>query len=69
MACEFCRMSPHHPRCPEASELKIVHYCSECKEPIHEGDTFYPIGERKYCRDCVHDCRSVAEIEDLDWDD
>ena len=67
MACEYCRMIPHHPRCPEASELKIVYYCSECKEPIYEGQMFYHVGKQKYCYDCMDEQKEFAEVED--WND
>ena len=69
MGCEYCRMSPHHPRCPEASELKTVYYCSECKEPIYEGQMFYYIGDNKYCYSCIEEARSFAEVEEGYWDD
>ena len=42
--------------------------CSECGEPLYDGDTAYVLEERYYCTSCVDDglvvCRREDEYED-----
>ncbi len=62
MACKECRYDfGHHPRCPEADDLVVVHKCMECRNEIYEGDTYYHIGELICCEDCGFGFREVAE--------
>ena len=65
MYCEYCHNSfSHHPRCPNAPEPPIVCYCSECKEPVYDSDTFYRINEENYCEDCIEGFKKWADIEE-----
>jgi hypothetical protein len=64
MSCEICHSYPHHPRCPEAEEPPIVYYCSECKEPIYDGEEFFRIKDKKYCMECMEDFKEYAEVEE-----
>ena len=50
--------------CPNYPEPIPVHYCSECKSGIYDGDTYYKIEGKKYCIDCIDDSRNYAEYED-----
>ena len=62
--CEYCRQTPHHPRCPMADDPPIVCKCEECGEEIYEGDLFYHIGDHKFCESCGRGGYKVAELED-----
>lgn len=53
--CEVCRMSPCHPRCPNAPEPKPVYTCKNCKEGILPGDTFVIIDGDYFCAYCLDD--------------
>jgi hypothetical protein len=69
MGCKQCLYPRgHHPHCPDAGDVPEVFVCYECKESILEGDTYYRIGDKKYCKSCVDAGRDVAEVEDY-WDD
>lgn len=74
MACDYCKYDRgHHPQCPEADERKEICWCIECKEGIYEGDVYYKIGNKPYCKYCVDMSKDVAEYYDLysdcDWND
>ena len=68
MGCEYCRSNPHNIRCPESPERNLIHYCDECKLGIFEGDIFYTVDGKKYCLDCMEECKSYAEHDELFWD-
>lgn len=51
--CEICMSYPCNPRCPNADEPKEVYTCSECREPIYEGDKYYNIGNAYYHEECI----------------
>lgn len=61
--CEICLKTPCDARCPNAELPPIVHYCSECGEPIYDEDEFFYFGKVKYCVNCIDDARSFASKE------
>ena len=67
--CEICFSLPHKRGCPNVETPPIVHYCSECKEPIYDQELFYRIGKDKYCENCIDDFKEYAEKEDYYYDD
>lgn len=62
--CEICLTTPCHPRCPNAPEPRIVHWCIHCYEPIREGDDFYDVDGEAWCEECMRNCRMVAEVDE-----
>jgi hypothetical protein len=66
--CDFCRQTPCHPRCPNAPKPPVVYRCCQCGGEIYEGDEFYDINGEKWCEECVHDCRSTAELDEPEYD-
>ena len=40
---------------------RAVLYCRLCEAPIWQGDKYYSIGVRQFCRDCLEE----ASMEDL----
>ena len=62
--CEICLTTPCHPRCPNAPEPRIVHWCIHCYEPIREGDDFYDGDGEAWCEECMRNCRTVAEVDE-----
>jgi hypothetical protein len=60
--CDLCLLYPCHPGCPNAPEPPVVCECSQCGEPIYEGDAVYDIHDEKWCESCIEDCRSEAEL-------
>ncbi len=70
MACEFCKMYNCPSGCPNAPQPIPVYYCADCKGEIYDGDTYYKIEGKRYCADCIDDCRCIAEAEEFDdWED
>lgn len=61
--CEECRMTPCHPRCPNAKNIPVCK-CEMCGEEIYEGDTMYVIEGKNICESCIDECRTYAEFED-----
>lgn len=53
--CEYCKTTPHHPRCPLAEQPKSDIVCSCCKEDILEGDEYIEINSKCYHLMCVED--------------
>lgn len=42
-------------------ELQIVYYCSDCGEPIYEGDDYYEIAGDIICEKCIDNYKHTAE--------
>lgn len=40
---------------------KVVYTCDGCGDDIMEGEMFYVVGEKPYCRRCVTE--EIAEVE------
>lgn len=77
--CDECRMSPCHPRCPNAPEPPKVYTCKICGEPIVEGDEYYEMDAEFYHEECFEDnavqilmdecgaMKGTAELEGPEW--
>lgn len=77
--CSECRMTPCHPRCPNAPEPAAVYTCKICKEPITEGEEYYEMDAEFYHEECFEDnavkilleecgaMKGTAEKEDDRW--
>jgi hypothetical protein len=66
--CDICLRTPCHNRCPNAPEPPVVCLCCQCGNEIYEGDELYSINDEKWCEECVTDCRTTAEVEEVDYD-
>jgi len=52
---------------PDMDEAVKVYSCSDCKDDICAGDTFFKVGEDIYCHDCaVKRFERIAEINEFD---
>lgn len=51
--CDLCLTFPCSPGCPNEAEGKKIETCTECREPIYEGDEFCYIEECAYCAGCL----------------
>lgn len=77
--CDECRMSPCHPRCPNAPEPPKVYTCKICGEPIVEGEEYYEMDAEFYHEECFKDnavqilmdecgaMKGTAELEGPEW--
>lgn len=77
--CDVCRMSPCHPRCPNAPEPPKVYTCKICGEPIVEGEEYYEMDAEFYHEECFEDnavqilmdecgaMKGTAELEGPEW--
>lgn len=77
--CDECRMSPCHPRCPNAPEPPKVYTCKICGEPIVEGEEYYEMDAEFYHEECFEDnavqilmdecgaMKGTAELEGPEW--
>lgn len=61
--CEYCRQSPHDPRCPNAPEPPVFAECEACGMEIYDGDEYYDIDDHKYCEACVRGGYRTAEVD------
>lgn len=60
--CDECRMTPCHPRCPNAQDIPVC-TCELCGYEIYEGTPMYVIEGKNICEGCIDDCRTYAEFE------
>jgi len=68
-ACPEChQIGSHHSRCPEASSPVAVYECTECGYEIYDGDTYYRVGWKIYCKDCIEYCKHIAESGEVNYD-
>lgn len=68
--CEICHRTPCDPRCPNASEPRVVGLCTNCGHEIYEGDDGYYVNDEWWCEECMNDCYRTAEADDFnDCDD
>lgn len=51
--CMVCRMSPCHPRCPNAPDPPAAFRCHDCGEPIYPGDEYARVDGVEYCEGCI----------------
>lgn len=51
--CEYCRTTPHHPRCPLADKPQTDINCSCCNEGIVLGDEYIEVDGNYYHLNCV----------------
>ena len=65
--CEYCHQYPHHPRCPNAPEPKVMGYCKQCNGELRE--------DNEYCTDdndntfCSDECAmNYYGIRSKEWD-
>lgn len=61
--CSICGQLEHcHPRCPNYTSLKAVHYCSVCGEGIYPGEEYIKNDDGD-CRhyDCFYGMRDLLE--------
>ena len=67
MSCEYCRQHPHHPRCPNAPEPKVMGYCEQCGEELREDYEYYTDNyDNKFCsEDCAKEYHGIKSKE---WD-
>ena len=63
MSCEYCRQTPHHPRCPLAPEPKTNYYCSICKDGIFNGEEYIKNDNGYYAHfECIDSTRDLAKF-------
>ena len=53
--CAECRMSPCHPRCPNALGDRSVYRCIMCCEGIFDGEIYWDSPDGPICEDCFCD--------------
>lgn len=61
--CEECRMTPCHPRCPNAPDPPSVFICSGCGDPIFDGEDYWDIMGEQWCANCIDSSRRIAEYD------
>lgn len=66
--CEECRMTPCHPRCPNAPEPRSVFICSGCGREILEGDDYWDVLGEQFCENCIYKSRKEAIYDGDDFD-
>lgn len=44
----------------ERPQAQQVDTCSDCKEPIYEGDMYYDINGKIICEDCLKDYEKIG---------
>ena len=62
--CQECRMSPCHPRCPNAPEPLAVAQCAKCNSSIVVDDEYAQFDDTCYCEACLDDM-STSELVKL----
>lgn len=60
--CMECRMTPCHPRCPNAPEPEEipVYVCSGCSRDIVDGEDYWDILGEQWCERCIDKARRTA---------
>lgn len=62
--CDVCGSTPCNSRCPYSADWeKEFTKCYFCGNSIYEGETYYCIGDRNYCDDCINECQKIAGEE------
>lgn len=64
--CEYCRTTPHHPRCPLADSPKSDIVCSHCNEDIIPNDEYVEINAKHYHLSCIENFSTRELLEMLD---
>jgi predicted RNA-binding Zn-ribbon protein involved in translation (DUF1610 family) len=44
------------------TQPKVVHQCSECGQPIYDGDSCYAFSWGWICEDCADRAYQIAEV-------
>ncbi len=67
--CDECRMSPCHPRCPNAPEPESIAHCERCKDKIRIGDEYAKFNGNCYCDCCLEDMpkNELVELFGGEW--
>lgn len=63
--CDMCRMTPCHPRCPNAQEPKKEYECCICGYGLFKGDKYLYGLEGYVCKECLDDMTSGELLEML----
>lgn len=60
--CSECRMTPCHPRCPNAPDPveTPVFVCSGCPTEIMDGEDYFEILGEQFCEKCIDSARRIA---------
>ena len=63
--CDECRNIPHHHRCPNRPESKIVGSCIHCSGTIREDYEQWKDNDNNMfcCSDCATDYHGIREID------
>ena len=61
--CADCRMTPCHPRCPNAPEEKPIETCYRCKKGIMEGEKFLSTSDGSICEECLENFSVHERLE------
>lgn len=51
--CEYCKTTPHHPRCPLVDYPKSDISCDCCKEDIVQGEEYIEVNSKYYHLVCI----------------
>ena len=43
--------------------------CSECGNPIYNGQSYYEINDMKLCEDCMNNYRRIMDYDDYTYQD
>ncbi len=67
--CAECRMTPCHPRCPNAPNPPAVTTCHRCGEDIVPGYEYARIDGLDYCEACIEDMphKELVELMGGEW--
>ena len=64
--CDECHMTPCHPRCPNAPEIKPVYVCEICGYGIYEGEKFFDGPKGYICEECMEEMSAGEFLEMFD---
>ena len=68
--CELCgHIGGHAYNCPNGPEAEPVDKCTECGEPLYNGDPVYLIGDMRMCQACIDDCKTYLDVEPYSYED
>ncbi len=66
--CEYCRTTPHHPRCPLADKPESDISCECCNGEIVPGDEYFEVNGNYYHLTCVETLSTSELLNIFDCD-
>lgn len=69
--CPICGLTnTHNPNCPEFQlNIRNECRCTECGNPIRNGENYYQVKDLIICSDCINDFKRIMDKDEYTYED